>query len=88
MDHPSMCWLVNFKDLSGRHTRWVLRLSEYDTESVRKHSDADSLSRKPFSEAEPENSDEISSLPVMQKRAEDKHIKYIIKILAKMEFTI
>ncbi|GBM89899.1 Retrovirus-related Pol polyprotein from transposon 297 [Araneus ventricosus] len=90
-DHHSLCWLANLKDPSGRLARWALRLQEYDInivyKSCRKHSDADSLSRKPLFESVVENCDEIPSLAAItdyrKEQLKDKHLKSIIRTLEK-----
>ncbi|GBN10754.1 Retrovirus-related Pol polyprotein from transposon 17.6 [Araneus ventricosus] len=90
-DHHSLCWLANLKDPSGRLARWALRLQEYDINIVyksgRKHSDADSLLRKPLFESVVENCDEIPSLAAItdyrKEQLKDKHLKSIIRTLEK-----
>ncbi|GBM60379.1 hypothetical protein AVEN_156940-1 [Araneus ventricosus] len=90
-DHHSLCWLANLKDSSERLAHWALRLREYDINIVyksgRKHSDADSLSRKPLFEAVVENCDEIPSLAAItdyrKEQLKDKHLKSIIRTLEK-----
>ncbi|GBM61441.1 Transposon Ty3-G Gag-Pol polyprotein [Araneus ventricosus] len=90
-DHHSLCWLANLKDPSGRLARWALRLQEYDINIVyksgRKHSDADSLPRKPLFESVVENCDEIPSLAAItdyrKEQLKDKHLKSIIRTLEK-----
>ncbi|KAL9979865.1 hypothetical protein ACROYT_G017589 [Oculina patagonica] len=51
-DHSSLRWLMNVKDATGRLARWSLLLQQYDFEIVhrpgREHSNADSLSRRPY----------------------------------------
>ncbi|GBM12294.1 Retrovirus-related Pol polyprotein from transposon 17.6 [Araneus ventricosus] len=87
-DHHS---LANLKDPSGRLARWALRLQEYDINIVykrgRKHSDADSMSRKPLFESVVENCDEIPSLAAItdyrKEQLKDKHLKFIIGTLEK-----
>ena len=51
-DHSSLRWLMNVKDATGRLARWSLLLQQYDFEIVhrpgKEHSNADSLSRRPY----------------------------------------
>ncbi len=51
-DHSSLRWLMNVKDATGRLARWSLLLQQYDFDIVhrpgREHSNADSLSRRPY----------------------------------------
>ena len=51
-DHSSLRWLMNVKDASGRLARWALLLQQYNFEIVHRpgkiHSNADSLSRRPY----------------------------------------
>ena len=51
-DHSSLRWLMNMKDATGRLARWSLLLQQYDFEIVhrpgKEHSNADSLSRRPY----------------------------------------
>ncbi|GBN32949.1 Retrovirus-related Pol polyprotein from transposon 412 [Araneus ventricosus] len=90
-DRHSLCRLANLKDPSGRLARWALRLQEYDINIVykrgRKHSGADSLSRKPLFESVVENCDEIPFLAAItdyrKEQLKDKYLKSIIRILEK-----
>ena len=60
-DHSSLRWLMNVKDATGRLARWSLLLQQYNFEVVHRpgkaHSNADSLSRRPY-----EFSADVSSL--------------------------
>ena len=51
-DHSSLGWLMNVKDATGRLARWSLLLQQYDFDIVhrrgKEHSNADSLSRRPY----------------------------------------
>lgn len=50
-DHSSLRWITKFKDIQGQLARWLEVLGTYDFEIVHrpglKHSNADSLSRRP-----------------------------------------
>ena len=50
-DHGSLTWLQNFKEPEGQLARWIEQLQEYHFEIVhrpgKRHSNADSLSRRP-----------------------------------------
>ena len=51
-DHSSLRWLMNVKDATGRLARWSLLLHQYNFEVIHRpgkvHSNADSLSRRPY----------------------------------------
>ena len=60
-DHSSLRWLMNVKDATGRLARWSLLLQQHDFDIThrpgREHSNADSLSRRPY-----ENCPDLNSL--------------------------
>ena len=60
-DHSSLKWLMNVKDATGRLARWPLLLQQHNFDIIhrpgREHSNADSLSRRPY-----ETSSGLSSL--------------------------
>lgn len=51
-DHSSLRWLMDVKDATGLFARWSLLLQQYDFEVIHRpgkvHSNADSLSRRPY----------------------------------------
>ena len=53
-DHGSITWLQNFKEPEGQLARWLDKLQEFNFEVEhrrgRKHTNADALSRLPFSQ--------------------------------------
>jgi hypothetical protein len=60
-DHSAIRWLLNKPDLSGRHARWQVILSEFDyevvTRSGNRNGNADSLSRYPDHPTEEDSAD-------------------------------
>lgn len=69
-DHSSLRWLMmNVKDATGRLARWSLLLQQYNFEIVhrpgKEHSNADSISRRPYRPVachNPPNKDSLSYL--------------------------
>ena len=53
-DHSSLAWLMRFKHIEGQLARWCEELAQYDIvilhRSGSKHSNADSMSRRPIEE--------------------------------------
>ena len=51
-DHSSLRWLMNVKDATGRLARWSFLFQQYNFEVIHRpgkvHSNADSLSRRPY----------------------------------------
>ena len=71
-DHGSLTWLTNFREPEGQLARWLECLQEFSFQTIhrpgKKHTNADSLSRRPCSQCgceEPPPSDDVIDDDVM-----------------------
>jgi hypothetical protein len=66
-DHGSLRWLINFRNPEGQVARWLQILGEYDYEIIHRpgksHQNADSLSRRPCSQCNRDDSENEMTIP-------------------------
>jgi hypothetical protein len=78
-NHFALNWLMSFKNLEGQTRRWIQRLHEYnftsENQQVRKHKNADGLSRRPCQE-------ECTHCHKVEVRADVEQVRAIAAVVA------
>jgi hypothetical protein len=78
-DHQALKWLMRIKDISGRLSRWVLKLQGHDMEIIYRarsqHQNVDALTKPPLIQFNKQTQERINSLIAVLPVNEEKNLK-------------